>query len=57
MSTATAAFNKKTVFATKMNLNLRKKLIICYVWNIVLYRAETFTSQKVDLKYVEISEM
>jgi hypothetical protein len=57
MSRATAAFNKKTVFATKMDLNLRKKLIKCYVWNIILYGAKTFTCQKVNQKYVEISEM
>jgi hypothetical protein len=39
---AQAAFNKKmTLFTTKMDLELRKKLVKCYIWNIALYGAET----------------
>jgi hypothetical protein len=39
---AKAAFNeKKTLFTSKLNLNLRKKLIKHYIWSIVLYDAET----------------
>jgi AmiR/NasT family two-component response regulator len=32
---AKAAFNKnKTLFASKLDLNLKKKLVKCYIWNI-----------------------
>jgi hypothetical protein len=45
----TAAFNKKkTLFTSKLDLNLRKKLVKCYIWSIVLYGAETWTLRKVD---------
>jgi hypothetical protein len=36
---AKAAFNKKTLFTSKLDLNLRKKLVKCYIWSIALYRA------------------
>jgi hypothetical protein len=39
---AKAAFNKKrTLFTSALDLELRKKLAKCYVWNIALYGAET----------------
>jgi len=28
-----AAFNKKTLFTSKLGLNLRKKLVKCYIWS------------------------
>jgi len=28
-----AAFNQKTLFAIKLDLNLRKKLVKCYTWS------------------------
>jgi hypothetical protein len=47
-----AAFNKKkTLFTRKLDLNLRKKLVKCYIFSIALYGAETWTLQKVDQKY------
>src|SRR5215470_11221874 len=55
---AKAAFNKKkTLFTSKLDLNSRKKLVKCYIWNIALYGAETWTLRKVDQKYVESFEM
>ena len=37
-----AAFSKKkTLFTSKLDLNLRKKLIKCYIWSMALYGAET----------------
>jgi predicted adenine nucleotide alpha hydrolase (AANH) superfamily ATPase len=43
---AKAAFNKKkTLFTSKLDLNLRKKLVKCY---IALCGAETSALQKVD---------
>jgi hypothetical protein len=39
-----AAFNKKkTLFTSKLDLNLSKKLVKCYIWSIALYCAETWT--------------
>jgi hypothetical protein len=35
---AKAAFNKKkTLFTSKLDLNLRKKLVKCYIWSMALY--------------------
>jgi hypothetical protein len=37
-----AAFNeKRTLFTRKMDLELRKKLVKCYIWSMALYGAET----------------
>jgi len=37
---AKAAFSKKkTIFTSKLDLNLRKKLIKCYIWSMALYGA------------------
>ena len=52
-ATAKAAFNKKTLFTSKLGLKLRKKLVQCYILHIALYGAETWTLQTVDLKYHE----
>ena len=39
---AKAAFNKnKNLFTSKLDLNLRKKLVKCYVLSMALYGAET----------------
>ena len=51
---AKAAFNKKkTLFTSTLDLNLRKKLVKCYIWSIALYGAETGTLRAVDKKHVE----
>jgi len=35
---AKATFNKKkTLFTSKLVLNLRKKLVKCYIWSMALY--------------------
>jgi hypothetical protein len=48
-----AAFNKKrALFTGKMELELRKKLVKCYVWSIALYGAEIWTLRAVDQKHV-----
>ena len=52
-----AAFNKKTLFTSKLDLNLRKKLVKCYIWSMALYGAETWTFRTADKKYLESSEM
>jgi hypothetical protein len=47
---AKAAFNKKTLFTSKLDLNLRKKVVKFYIWSIALYGAEMWTLRKVDQK-------
>jgi hypothetical protein len=54
---AKAAFNKKTIFTSKLDLELRKKLVKCYIWSIALCDAETLTLRKLDQKYLESFEM
>jgi hypothetical protein len=49
---AKAAFNKETLFTSKFDLNLRKKLVKCYIWSIALYGAETWTLWKLYQKYL-----
>jgi hypothetical protein len=48
---AKPVFNKETCFISKSNVNLRKILVNCYIWSIVLYGAENWTHGKVDQKY------
>jgi len=55
---AKAAFNKKrTLFTSTLDLELRKKLVKCYVWSIALYGAENWTLRAVDQKHLESFEM
>jgi hypothetical protein len=52
------AFNKKrALFISKLGLNVRKKLIKCYIWGVAVCGAETGTLWKVDQKYLESFEM
>jgi hypothetical protein len=52
-----ASSKKKTLFTSKLDVNLRKKLVKCYISNIALCGAETWTLRKVDHKYLESFEM
>ena len=56
---AKAAFNnkKKALFTSTLDLELRKKLVNCYIWSIALYGAENWTLRAVDQKYLESFEM
>jgi hypothetical protein len=52
------AFNeKKSLFTSKLDLNLRKKQADCYIWSIVFCGAETWTLRKADQKYLESFEI
>jgi len=55
---AKAAFNKnRRLFTSTLDLELRKKLVKCYLWSIALYGAETWTLRTVDQKELESFEM
>jgi hypothetical protein len=55
---AKAAFNKKRALSTsKMDLELRKKLVKCYIWSIALYGPEMWTLRAVDQKHLESFEL
>jgi hypothetical protein len=54
---AKAAFNKNRAhFASKLDLELRKKLVKCYIWGIALYGAETWALRAVNQKHLESCE-
>jgi len=57
LAMAKAAFNKKTLFTSPLDLNLRKILIKCYLWSMALYGAETWTLRVADQKCLESFEM
>ena len=51
-------FNKKrALFTCTLDLELRKKLVKCYIWSIALYGAETWKLRAVEQKHLESFEM
>jgi len=54
---AKAVFNKKTLFASRVDLKLRTKLVKCFIWSAALFGVESWTLRKVDWKYPESFEM
>jgi hypothetical protein len=48
---------RKNHFTSTLDLNLRKKLVKCYIWSIALYGAETWMLQAADQKHLESFEM
>jgi len=55
--TRAASNKKRALFTSTLDLKLRKKLVICYIWNIALYGAEIWTIRAGDQKYLESFEM
>jgi hypothetical protein len=47
----------RALFTSTFDLELRKKLVKCYIWSIALYGAETWTLRAVDQKHLESFEM
>jgi hypothetical protein len=45
------------LFTSKTDLELRKKIVKCYIWSIALYGAETWMLQAVDQKCLESFKM
>jgi hypothetical protein len=55
---ANATFSRKrTHFTRKMDLELRNKLVKCYIWTTALYGAETWTLRAVGQEHMESFEM
>jgi hypothetical protein len=55
---AEATFSRKnTLFTSNLDLNLRTKLVNCYIWSVSFYGAETGPRRKVYQKYLESFEM
>jgi len=53
-----AAFNKTSArFTSTLDLEMRKKLVKCYIWSIALCGAETWTLRAVDQKVFESFEI
>ena len=51
-------FNRKiSLLISKLNNELRKKLVRCYVWSIALYHSKTCTLRKLEQKYLESFKM
>ena len=48
---------RKKILTSKMNLDLRKRIVKCLVWSVALYAAETWTISKTDMKRIEAFEM
>jgi hypothetical protein len=48
---------RKFFFASTLDLELRKKLVMYYVWSIALYGAETWTLRAVGQKHLKSLEM
>jgi hypothetical protein len=48
---------KRALFTRKMDLEMRKKLVKCYIWSTALYGAETWTLRAVDKKQLDSFEM
>ena len=42
---------KMSLLTSKLNIELRKKLVRCYVWSIALYGSETWKLRKLERKY------
>jgi hypothetical protein len=55
---AKESFNRRiSLLTSKLNIELRKKLVRCYVRSIALYGSETRTLRKLEGKYLNSFEM
>ena len=46
---ASETFNRKiSLLKNKLNIELKKKLVRCYVWSTALYGSETWTLRKLE---------
>ena len=57
-STGKRSFNRKrSIFCGPLEKELRKKLVKCFTWSVVLYGAETWTLRRNEQKRLESFEM
>ena len=42
---------------SKLNIEIRKKFVRCYVWRIALYESESWTLRQMEQEYLESFEM
>ena len=55
---AKEAFDRKiSLLIIKLDVELKRKLLVCYVWGIALYSSETWTLRKLEGKRLESFEM
>jgi hypothetical protein len=47
-------YKKKALLKSKLDLNLRNKLVECCNWSIDLYGVTNWLFRKVDQKYLEL---
>ena len=58
ISMAKEAFKRKiSSLTSKLNIELRNKLVSCYTWSIALYGSETWTLKKTEAECLESFEM
>jgi hypothetical protein len=49
IATDKEAFNRKmSLLTSKLNIELKNKLVRCYIWGIALYGSETWTLRKLE---------
>ena len=54
---AKEAFNRISLLTGKLNIEIRKILVMCYVWYIALCYSETWTLRQLGRQYLESFEM
>jgi len=47
----------KKILISKMNLDLRKRIVKCLAWSVALHASETWTISKTVMKRIEAFEM
>jgi len=57
MAKAALTNKKKNLEISKLDLNLRKRLVKCYIRTVGLFGAENWTLRNIDRKYVETFEI
>jgi hypothetical protein len=55
--TKAAVSNKKDLFTRKLEVNLKKKPVKCYIWSTALCDVKIWTLRAVDQEYLESFEM
>lgn len=53
VATEKAVFYNRKTLHQETDLNVRRKLVNCYIGSIVLYAAENWTVRKLEHKYLE----